>query len=340
MKFVRLLGLVCVLVWQQSLGGSPAAASGCRVGERTSLALPGQVDSLAASDTSANAVALIGKPGAFVRFLPHDSLVELHTENPSRLVRTTPLPTYLTAPGLAVPPTGSKQYVLVDSTLITMDGAGGRPIARQNIAMQAIGWPAAITADASGDIYLIGQPNGTMEAQAYAFKADRSGALHQRWRAPLGLTHAGTWIGLTAHGLLAVYMPDSHDVEGTMLLLEVGHGGLHGSYAVSMPPVAADAGHDRLYLAGAGAIHALALHSGAPVATVAGDTPPAIAGKLGLAAFVRARRLIVARDSDLHPILTIPLPGGLSVTALAWQGSSLLVGNARGVTRVSLDNCP
>jgi hypothetical protein len=338
MRSVLLSTLICTLIWPGLSVRPSKAAPICHVSGQTSLALPGPVDSLA-SGSSGNTLALVGKPGASIRFLPHDSLVELHTEAPPRIVSATPLPTYLTAPGLAVPPTGSRQYVLVDSTVITLDGAAGRPIARQNIAMQAIGWPAAITADASGDVYLIGQPSGAMEAQAYGFKTDSSGALRQLWRAPLGLTHAGTWIGLTSTKLLAVYMPNAYDVKGTVVLLDVAHGTLRGSYAVSMPPVAADLDHDLLYLAGTGAIHALVLHSGAPVVTVAGDTPLALDGRLGLAAFVRAGRLDVADNTDLHPILTIPIPNRLPVTALAWQGTSLLVGNAGGVTLIGLDHC-
>jgi hypothetical protein len=338
MKLVRLAVLACTLLWSGFAARSSDAAPLCRVGPQVSLALPGPVDSLA-SGPADNTLALIGKPGSSIRFLPHDSLVELHTEAPSRIVSTMSLPTYLTAPGLAIPPTGSNQYVLVDSTVLTIDGADGRAIARRNIAMQAIGWPAAITADASGDIYLVGQPSGVMEAQAYAFKVDSSGTLRRIWRAPLGLTHAGTWIGLTSTKLLAVYMPNAYDVKGTVLLLDRANGKPRGNYAVSMPPVAADGSRDRLYLAGTGAVHVLELHSGVQVATVIGDMPLAPNSRLGLAAFVRAGRLVVASMADLNPVLTIPIPGRIPVLALAWQGTNLLVGNARGVTHISLDGC-
>jgi hypothetical protein len=111
------------------------------------------------------------------------------------------------------------------------------------------------------------------------------------------------------------------------------------SYAVHMAPSAADASQDRLFLAGAGKIHALTLHSGAPVAAVNGSMPVAVNSAQDLLAFVAGNSLVLANAGNLRTVRRVPLPGGTPPTALAWQGSSLLVGSARGMSRILLDDC-
>jgi hypothetical protein len=178
-----------------------------------------------------------------------------------------------------------------------------------------------------------------MAAQAYAFRPDSQHTPRLRWRKALGLTHAGTWIGLAGDGQLAVYLPNQYDDQGTVALLDLSQGMLRLSYAVALPPIAADANLRRLYLAGAGWVRAIALDSGAPVATVSGAAPLAVGDANGLVAFLSADQIVVARGDRLDTVLALPYPRSLPPTALAWQGPTLLVGNARGITRVALDEC-
>ncbi|HWE64970.1 MAG TPA: hypothetical protein VHB98_24920 [Chloroflexota bacterium] len=339
MKILCQLALLATLIWRAPLSGAAHAAPACHPVSQTLLALSGRVDSLLAAGTSGTALALVAQPGSAVRFLPHDSLAVFATGDAEAGARTIRLPPYLMAPGLAARTDGSRFYVLVDSTLLTLDGSG-RLVARQDLSMQAIGWPAAITTDASGNLYLIAQPAGAAAAQAYGLMPYRHGVLRIRWQTALGLTHAGSWIGLAGNALLAVYLPDQHDVHGTVALLDSGHGTMRSSYALPVPPIAADALRDRLYVDDAGRIRAFALHTGAPIAAVSGAAPLAVGGALGLVAFVDGQLLIVARSDNLRRVLAIPFPGGMTPTALAWQGESLLVGAARGVSRIRLDQCP
>jgi hypothetical protein len=76
------------------------------------------------------------------------------------------------------------------------------------------------------------------------------------------------------------------------------------------------------------------------VATASGDAPLAVSSALDLVAFVGGNHLVLARTSNLQPVLFIPFPTGLPPTALAWQGSILLVGTAHGIIRLHLDGCP
>jgi len=339
MSIARLAVLACLIAWPASFTSAAQAAPVCRATVVRSLALPGRADSLLALGGGAGVVALVGKPGSPIRFLPHDTLDLLRLDGSAETVQSIDLPAYVIPPGLASGPSGKQLYLVLDSQLLTLDGTSGRLAARQDLALRPIGWPAAVTTGANGDIYLVGQPPGAMEAQLYAFRPAGGGVLRLRWSQRLGLTHAGTWVGPAGHGLLAVYMPDQSDFQGTIALFAAASGSLVRTYAVTSPPAAASPALNRLYQAGAGTVAAFALASGAPEAKVSGDGPLAVNEAQGLVAFVRAGYLVVARASDLRPLLTIAFPSGLVPTALAWQPSALVVGNAHEITQVRLDTC-
>ncbi len=338
MRLARVAVLVCTLAWSAPPSNVTAAASTCHATIRVALALPGRVDSLQAAGTTGSVLALVGHPGSRVRFLPRDNLEVLyagHSAAPSRVVT---IPQYLMAPGLATRPDGARLYLLEDNRLLTLDGASGTILARQQLPLQAIGWPAAITADNTA-VYLIGQPGNAWAAQAYALVADGNGAMRARWRVSLGLTHAGSWIGLAGGDQLAVYLPDAYDAHGTIELVDRTSGAQHQSYDLTAPPIAADAMADRLYLAEGGMIRALALRSGTAIAAAPGSSPLAVDPVVGLVAYARDDRLMVAGAAGLRPLLELPMPGGVPPTALAWQGSRLIVGNARGVVSLQRHGC-
>ncbi len=336
MKRARMAALVCVLVWSAPSSGPMSAASTCRPTVRVMVPLSGRVDSLVAADPAGPIAALVAQPGSRARFLPHDNLV---VSGPSFGLRHTLLPPYLVAPGLAARSDGTRLYVVVDSALLTIDGASGRLIARQDLAAQAIGWPAAITADSRGVIDLIAQPAGAWADQVEALRPDRRDVLRPLWHNSLGLTHAGAWLGLAGLGLLAVYTPDQQDLHGTLALLKQDTGALVGSYALPGPPITADAPADRIYLAAGGAIRAYALRSGSSISTVGGAVPMAASGGLGLVAFVRQGHIVVANAASLRVVRQVEFPSGAQPTAMAWQGTSLLMGDQHGVNRIGLKGC-
>ncbi len=312
---------------------SPAV---CHTTVERSIALAGRVDSLVAAERGTAVWALLGAPSSQVRFLPHDSLAVLLGQ--SAKAGALQLPAYIDAPGVAASPDGRYLYALIDSSLLTIDSSSATVAARQDLRLQAIGWPAALTVGPNGDLYLIGQPAGAMAAQAYAFRPDSQLAVRLLWRTPLGLTHAGAWLGLAGNGKLAVYSPDQSDARGVVGLFDTATGILRRSYALSIAPVTASAALNRLYTAGAGVIRALALDSGVPIALASGDGPLAV-GDQGLVAFTSDGKLVLARGGDLRRVLALPFPGSVAPTALALRGSTLLVGNRFGITQIQLDSC-
>lgn len=339
MSIVRILALASIVLWQLHVGTATApAAPACAVTPQALQALPGRVDSLQPAGATGRVLALVGRKGSQVRFLPDDVLDILEPTHAHAMVQTIGLPAYLTAPGLASRPDGARLYVLEDSGLLTLDGRTGAVLARQGLPLQAIGWPAAITADSSA-VYLIGQPDNAWTAQAYAMIPDAKGVLRVRWRMSLGLTHAGSWVGLAGGRQLAIYLPDAHDEHGTVLLVDRAHGTQRRAYSVPSPPVGADARTDRLFLADAGMIRSLNLRGGAAVAATPGATPLAVDAARGVVAYVRANRLVVAGTDRLQSLLVLPFPAHEPPTALAWQGSRLLVGTASGVRSLLIGAC-
>jgi hypothetical protein len=299
-----------------------------------------RVDTLLAARASGTAFALMGSPAASVRFLPHDNvqLVDLadgRSRGPGVLV----LPPYIAPPSLVAGADGKTAFLLVDSTLSVLDIATGTPIARYTLDMQAVGWPAAIAAAPGHSLYIAGQPTGAWTAQIEALTLTPPASPRMLWRAPLGLTHAGIWLGLTGSHYLATYLPDAHDVTGTIALLDPRTGSLVRSYNLPTAPIAADPLHDRLYLVDAGTIRAFALSDGEPIATTSGMGPLAVDPAHSLVAFARSGGIVQLADArTLHPLAQLGLPG---ITALAFtlDGKALLVGMQGGITRIDVGHC-
>jgi hypothetical protein len=338
MRLALIVAFVCALASGVSPVAMTNAAPACHATSQTSLVTPGRVDTLQTAGTIGSVLALVGQPGSRLRFLPRDTLEVLRAGQAAAPAHGVNIPRYLMAPGLASRPDGGRFYLLADNRLLALDGESGALLATQALSLQAIGWPAAIAADDTA-VYLIGQPSNAWTAQAYAFVAAGNGALRLRWHVPLGLTHAGSWIGLAGGEQLAIYLPDEHDAHGTIELVDRASGHQRQSYDVAGPPVAADASANRLYLAEGGTIHALALHSGTLAATAPGSPPLAVAPTLGLAAYARSGRLIISDASNLRTLLELTPRAMLVPTALAWQGSRLLVGTMRGVIIIEVSGC-
>ncbi len=297
-------------------------------------------------------VALVGRATSAVRFLPHDDLLILPHRS-AGLARSGPavrivLPAYTTPPGLTVVETGrgSAIALVIDGTLAVFDAATGRARARVSLGLQALGWPAAVAASAGGRVYLVGQPRDTYAAVLEALALDGQGGPRILWRAQLGLTHAGLWTGHASRGRLAVYLPDAHDVGGTVELLderrgEVArevHGEVRGVYALPGPPVAADLASDRIVVQVGAALRAYTLGEGRPVGAIAGVGPVAVVPARGLVAFIRGDELVLATTRALLPVARVTLPGVTALAATA-DGAALLVGRRDSLARLGLDGC-
>ena len=334
----RVAVLVCAGICCTAVPRDAGLASGaCRAPVSASVPLTGRVDELAAASPRGAVIAEVGAPGSTVRFLPRDALVVVDMSGMGQMHR---LQTgkYQTAPGLAGTVHGNQLYAVVDSTLYTIDGTDGRLLRRQSLPLQAVGWPAAVSTGADGSLFVIGQAPGSEAAQIISFSQMPDLGLHARWRAALGLTHAGTWVGGAGGSTVAVYLPDQHDSSGIMSFLDSSTGAQRASYQVPMPPSGSNTAIDRLYLAGAGHVQARTLSSGKLAAVVEGDQPFASSAQ-GTVAFARSGRIVVAGGKSLRQLVTVAYPGGLPPTAIAWQGPDILVGNEAGVARLSLREC-
>ncbi len=333
----RLAAMVILAFCTGLFQETPVVARACVASVRSSMALPGRVDSLAAASAGGVAVAEVGARGSTIMYLPHDTL-EVVTLTGNGSAHAISTPQYSTAPGLARSAQSKLLYALAGSTLYTINGADGRLLRRQVLSLLPVGWPAAIAAGPGRDLYVVGQIANTEAAQLFAFDAAPDFSVHVRWRVALGYTHAGIWIGQAGRDVLAVYLPDQHDLSGTISLLDTATGAQRASYTAPMPPMAADPDIDRLYFSGAGHIEARSLSTGSLAASVDGDPPMAVSD-MDKVAFVRAGRIVLAEGKSLQPTKTVLFPEGLAPTALAWHGSNLLVGNAHGIVRLSLGGC-
>lgn len=288
----------------------------------------GRVDTLATAGSAV--IALVGRSTATIRFLPHDDVVTFAGTARRAGAATVHLPPYIVAPGLAPATAGERAYVLVDRTLFVLDPRSGRMTARWTLDMQAVGWPAAIAAD-NDHVYVVGQPAGAWAAQVEALSLGGT-APRVLWRAGLGLTHAGIWLGLAGSRYLAVYVPSAQDVHGTVAILNRRTGAMIRSYAVPAPPIAADPRHDRLFLADAGTIRALSLLRGQPIASAPGNAPLAVDPARGIVAYTRDNALILADSRTMRALAQLPARG---TTALAFTGDgALLIGARGGITRL------
>ncbi len=327
--------LAATLSPPQSDSARPGPA--CAPIVRAAWPLPGRVDSLLAVLSGGVIVALAASTASDAPFLPHDDLLILAPDG--RVRARVALPSYTMPPGLApVPSVRGTIYAVVDTALLTIDVRTGRIVARWPLDVQALGWPAAVAVGPRGRVYVAGQPATGRAAVLAALTVSDRGRPRVAWHAALGLTHAGLWLGLAGHGLVAAYLPDADDVHGAIALFDERSGALRASYAVPVSPASADAAHDRLYLDEAGAIRALTLRAGAPVASVPGTGPLALASSRGLLAFVRDDAVVLAAARTLRPLARIPLR---DVRALAFtpDGATLLVGRRSSLNRIDVGRC-
>ena len=304
---------------------------------RASWSVPGRLDSLLAVPSAGATVALVGPVASDVPFLPHDDLLILAPDG--RVRARVVVPPYLMPPGLAASTAvRGTLYAVVDTALLAIDVGKGRIVARWPLDVQALGWPAAVAVGSRGRVYVAGQPATGRAAVLDALMVSAQSPLRVVWRAPLGLTHAGLWLGLAGHGRVAAYLPDADDVHGTIALFDERAGALRASYAVPVSPAGADAARDRLYLDDAGTIRTLRLRNGAPVASAPGTGPLALSSARGLLAFAGDDTVVLAAAGSLRPLARIPLRG---VRALAFtpDGATLLVGRRNGLTRIDVGRC-
>jgi len=334
----RWAGVACLLVTtttRQSVVVRPEAV--CTPIVRASWRLSGPVDSLLAVPSAGATVALVARSSSDVPFLPHDDLLILAPDG--RVRARVVVPPYMMPPGLAASTTvRGTLYAVVDTALLAIDSGTGRIAARWPLDLQALGWPAAIAVGSRGRVYVAGQPATGRAAVLEALTVSTRGILRVVWRAPLGLTHAGLWLGLAGHGRVAAYLPNADDVHGTIALFDERSGALRASYAVPVSPAGADAAHDRLYLDDAGTIRALRLRDGASGAAAPGAGPFALSSSRGLLAFVRDDAVVLAATDSLRPLARIPLRGARAL-AFTPDGATLLVGRRNSLTRIDIGRC-
>jgi hypothetical protein len=210
--------------------------------------------------------------------------------------------------------------------------------------VQALGWPAAMTVAPDGRVYIAGQPsNDSPSAVVEALNPIRGRPLRVLWRRLLGLTHAGIWLGGDGENRLAVYLPDAHDVAGTVELLDARSGHPFGTYAVPGPPIALDAEAQRLYVDAGGELRALRLDHGATSggdtqAAPAASTSVAVDSARGVVAFARGHGLVLASSRSLRTLDILPV-SAVSALDFTPSGSTLLVARRGDLLKVDLGRC-
>jgi hypothetical protein len=156
------------------------------------------------------------------------------------------------------------------------------------------------------------------------------------------LTHAGIWLGVAGSGHLAVYLPDAHDLAGTMALLDTRSGRPVASGSVSGPPTSADATTGRIYVSVGERLRAQTVtgsQSSGPTTWIGtGSTAIATDPQHRLVAFKSAHGVTVASARTLHSLATFPLN---SVTALAFtpDGSTLQAAGRYGLVTMNVARC-
>lgn len=314
---------------------APACAPSVRVLPRSL----GRVDGLLSVPSGSATVALVGASSSGVPFLPHDNLLVLTLDGRVRARIT--LPSYTVPPGLAVAPDASGRVrVIVDESLSILDTGKTRIVARWPLDMQALGWPAAVAVGTQGRLYVAGQPRVGRVAvlEDIMIPTPARGRPRVVWRAPLGLTHAGIWLGLAGHGLVAAYLPNADDVHGTIALFDERSGALRASYSVPVSPAGADPVHDRVYLDDAGTIRVLTLREGTPVAAISGAGPLALEPAHDLLAFMRHGAIVLASARTLRPLARVPMSDALALTFVS-DGHALLVGRRTGLVSIGVAEC-
>jgi len=319
--------------------GGARAALACAPSMRVIQGARGRVDGLYHAPSGGATLALVGASPSGAPFLPRDDLLVLTPDG--RVQARIAMPAYMVPPGLAaaVDAPGLVR-VIVDESLLIVDASQGRIVTRWPLDVQALGWPAAVAASTQGRLYVAGQPRVGRAAILEAITVPTPA--HERprviWRVPLGLTHAGLWLDVAGHGLVAAYLPDADDVHGTIALFDERVGALRASYAVPVSPAGADPVHDRAYLDDAGMIRVLTLREGSPVATIAGTGPLALDPAHNLLAFMRGGAVVLASARTLRPLARVPMSDALSLT-FASGGHALLVGRRAGLSSIDVGRC-
>jgi DNA-binding beta-propeller fold protein YncE len=336
MRRAALVALI-LSIWLVARPGVQAAPA-CRPVAQRGAGLSGRVDSLLALP-SGGVAALVGAGPMGARFLPHDGLRLVSSSGASRRVR---LPAYVVAPGLAAAANAGGAYVLIDTRLLYVDAQRGRVTASWKLDVRALGWPAAI-ATGMGSVFVAGQPlYGSPAAEVEALHAVSGGALHVVWRRSLGLTHAGIWLGMIGDARVAVYLPDAHDLAGTISVLDARTGKPVASESVPSPPVAVDASANRIYLNIGGLLRAItvsgAASHGPTIRTGSAIMPIAVDPAGGLVAFLSSRGLTLASARTLQTRAVLSIH---SVSALAFspRGLTLYVAGSNRLTTLNIARC-
>jgi hypothetical protein len=308
---------------------------------QSDLKLAERIDIVVALRSDGSAITLAGPLRSSARFLPHDNLLLLGRPG-TRGATTIRLPPYNTPPSISLAPGTKDAYVLLDTRLLLVDAGAGRVRFRWSLDLQALGWPAAMTIALDGRVYIAGQPSiGSPAAVVEALSATPGRPVQVLWRRSLGLTHAGIWLARDGGNRLAVYIPDAHDLAGTVELLDARAGLPLGTYPVPGPPIALDARAERLYVDAGGELHGLSLVHGATSGTQAarpGFIPFAVDPSLGVVAFVGAHGLVLASLRSLRALDVLPVS---AVTALDFtpDGSMLLAARRGEQLKVDLGQC-
>jgi hypothetical protein len=314
---------------------------------------PVRVDDLLAIRPPTEAVALVHRSGRGrdvldARFLPHDNLLVFPAGAHKRPVMVA-LSHYFTPPGLAASRDTRTVYVVVDTSLLLLDPRNGHVLVRWRLNLQALGWPAAMVLDPAGRVYIAGQHWNSSRPSAIVEALDVSRVRPPRvlWLTHLGVTHAGIWLGVAGRDRLAAYVPDAHDVSGTIAILDTRSSSSPGtrvltSYSVDGPPAAADVTHDRLFLDDADTIRALSLRHGTTVSAITASGPLALDPPHGLLVFTRHGTIVLTSERTLRPLARVPLPGrqsSIRSLAVTPDGSTLFVGLEDGLIGINLGRC-
>lgn len=334
-------GLLCLLsLCLPQSARAVSARSDCGLHVGATVFKSDRFDTVVAARWWRDAIALVGSPRLGTRFLPHDHVLVLDHRAGHHGETVIPVPPYTTPPGLAVSSDNRIVYVAVDATVLELDVATARVIARDRLDVRALGWPAAIATGPNGRLYIVGQPQ-TKRAPAAVIEAlstRRAGSPRLLWKRALGLTHAGIWVDSAGSRRVVVYMPNAYDSGGTIALLDTRSGTLETSYDAPAAPLAIDSVHNRMYLDDAGSITMRSLSGGRHIATETGSGPLAVNSRYGLTAFLDAGTIVLASAHTLRPRVRIHVS---AVTALAFsaRGRTLLVGRRSGLTTVNLGRC-
>jgi hypothetical protein len=269
----------------------------------------------------------------------HDDLVLVDTERHRVRVRID-LPTSIAPPGLAALEGGKDLIVVLDDRVLVLGAASASVIHQASLDIAAVGWPAAVVG--FGDrFYIAGQPRSSFVATARleAFETWHNGTrLRALWRTNLGLTHAGIWLGVTEHHQLAGYLPDAHDLAGSLVTWSTLNGRLLATYDAPGPILAVDSDLNHFYGSVGGRVYTRALSRSGAIQERPGTQPVTVDSSRGLLLFARGKAVVVASARTLRPLGAIRLRHARSM-AVADDGATLFVGLPTTLVRLDLASC-